>query len=183
MGVSKPGPEPQLESISPSAPRLAVDVVHHARSWAGEVEDEFLVRAANAAFSAGAHAAPRSEISLLLTADAEIRALNHAWRGKDEATNVLSFPLDAPYCGEGVRPLGDVALGYETVTREAAARALPVSQHAAHLVVHGVLHLLGYNHENDSQARKMEALEVRVLTTLGLPDPYALEMTTTGEGQ
>ena len=109
--------------------------------------------------------------------------VNKNWRSKDEATNVLSFPLDAPQYSKAPRPLGDVALAFKTVAREAAERGIPVSQHAAHLVVHGVLHLLGYTHENDSQAHSMEALEVRVLFALGLPDPYALEPMTTGEGQ
>ncbi len=183
MSASKTGPRPQRDSTTEPTPQLAVDVIHHAPDWAGAVEDEFLVRAANAAFSSGADAEPRSEISLLLTKDEEIRALNKSWRGKDEATNVLSFPLDAPFAGEGPRPLGDVVLAFETVAREAAARDIPVRQHAAHLVVHAVLHLLGYTHENDSKARQMEALEVRVLATLGLPDPFGLEMMTTGEGQ
>ncbi len=183
MGASKTGPRSKLDSISNPAPHLAVDVIHHVPSWVSEVEDEFLVRVADAAFSAGADAPPRSELSLLLTADEEIRALNKSWRGKDEATNVLSFSLDAPFSGEAPRPLGDVVLAYETVAREAAARGIPVRQHAAHLVVHGVLHLLGYTHGTDSQARDMEALEVRVLKALGMPDPYELELTTTGEGQ
>jgi probable rRNA maturation factor len=183
MGASKTGPRSKPDSISNPAPHLAVDVIHHVPSWVSEVEDEFLVRVADAAFSAGADAPPRSELSLLLTADEEIRALNKSWRGKDEATNVLSFSLDAPFSGEAPRPLGDVVLAYETVAREAAARGIPVRQHAAHLVVHGVLHLLGYTHGTDSQARDMEALEVRVLEALGMPDPYGLELTTTGEGQ
>jgi probable rRNA maturation factor len=183
MGASKTGPRSKPDSISNPAPHLAVDVIHHVPSWVSEVEDEFLARAADAAFSAGADAPPRSELSLLLTADEEIRALNKSWRGKDEATNVLSFSLDAPFSGEAPHPLGDVVLAYETVAREAATRGIPVRQHAAHLVVHGVLHLLGYTHGTDSQARDMEALEVRVLEALGMPDPYGLELTTTGEGQ
>jgi len=169
--------------MSESAPKLSVDVIHHAPEWENEVEDSFLVRVAKAAYSAGSSTTPMAELCLLLAGDDEIRALNKNWRDKDEATNVLSFPFDAPQCSKAPQTLGDVAMAFETVKREAMERGIPISQHTAHLVVHGVLHLLGYTHETDSQARKMEALEVRVLETLDLPDPYALDAITTGEGQ
>lgn len=182
MDASEPGPEPLSNDNSSSAPRLTVDVMRRAPAWQNAVEDELLVCAATAAFDAAGESVAPAELSLLLSDDQEIRALNKSWRGKDQATNVLSFPLDAPPCGTDTHPLGDVALAYETIAREAAERRIPVSQHAAHLVVHGVLHLMGYNHANTSQARKMEALEVKVLSGLGLPDPYALESMTSGEG-
>lgn len=183
MGAMKAGARSQTDPRSGPAPQLAVDVVHHSPDWVDEVEDGFLVSAANAAYRAAEGITPPAELSLLLTSDEEIRDLNKNWRGRDEATNVLSFPLDAPFCEQGTRPIGDVVLAFETVAREAGERGIPVSQHAAHLVVHGVLHLLGYDHENDSQARSMETLEVQVLNALGMPDPYALEVMTSGEGQ
>ncbi len=183
MGALKPGSRTQPDSGPRPAPQLAVDLAHHSPEWVDEVEDGFLVRAANEAYRAGAGSTPPAELSLLLTSDEEIRDLNKTWRGRDEATNVLSFPLDTPSCEQGPRPVGDVVLAFETVAREAGERAIPVSQHAAHLVVHGVLHLLGYDHENDSQAYSMETLEVQVLNALGIPDPYGLEAMTSGERQ
>ncbi len=181
MGASKSGHRSSPGSPSELAPQLSVDVIHHSPEWEDVVEDSLLVRAAVAACRAGVGKTPEAELALLLAADDEVRALNKKWRGKDEATNVLSFPLDAPQCSKAPRSLGDVAMAFETVKREAGERDIPVSQHAAHLVVHGVLHLLGYTHETDSRARKMEALEVRVLESLELPDPYALDAMTTGE--
>lgn len=183
MGASKPGLQSHADAKSGHNPQLAVAVIYHSHSWEDELEELFLVKAANAAYLAGSANAFPAELSLLLTADEEIRSLNKNWRGKDEATNVLSFPQNALHFGEGARPIGDVALAFETVAHEAAANGIPVRQHAAHLVVHGVLHLLGYTHENDSTAKDMELLEVQVLASLGLPDPYALEELTTGEGQ
>lgn len=183
MGASKPGLQSPPDAKSGRDPLLTVGVIYHSRSWEDELEDSFLVNAANAAYLAGSANALPAELSLLLTADEEIRTLNKSWRGKDEATNVLSFPQDALHFGEVARPIGDVALAFETVVREAAASGIPVRQHTAHLVVHGVLHLLGYTHENDSTAKDMELLEVQVLASLGLPDPYALEELITGEGQ
>ena len=110
-----------------------------------------------------------------MTDDAEMRALNRAWRGKDSSTNVLSFP--AGYSPGAIvsepRPLGDVVLAAETVLAEAADRDIPAADHAAHLVVHGMLHLLGFDHERDEDAEAMEALETEVLSTIGIADPYA----------
>ena len=123
------------------------------------------------------------KVSLLLTNDAEMRALNKSWRGEDGATNVLSFPLDAPQGTAGPEVLGDVVLAYETVVREAAERGIATGQHAAHLVVHALLHLMGYDHISDQEAAIMEDLEVRILGSLGLPNPYSLQSPTDGEGQ
>lgn len=182
MGASKPGLQSNTETKTGRDPLLAVDVIYHSRAWKDELEESLLVDAANAAYLAGSADILPAELSLLLTADEEIRTLNKNWRGKDEATNVLSFPQDAQHYGEGAQPIGDVALAFETVAGEAEASKIPIRQHAAHLVVHGVLHLLGYTHENDSTARDMELLEVQVLASLGLPDPYSAEELTAGEG-
>ncbi len=114
-----------------------------------------------------------AEISVVLAGDAEVRRLNRTYRGQDKPTNVLSFPLGAPAPTPGaLRALGDVVLAYGTVRREAAAQGKSVADHTAHLLVHGTLHLLGYDHESPGQARTMERHEVRILAALGIADPY-----------
>jgi probable rRNA maturation factor len=115
-----------------------------------------------------------SELAIVLTDDSAIRALNRRWRGRDKATNVLSFPahgLVPP--GSGPRPLGDIVIAYETMTREAQEQGLPLTHHLTHLAVHGFLHLLGYDHESDTEAETMEQLERDILARLDVPDPYA----------
>jgi probable rRNA maturation factor len=107
-------------------------------------------------------------IALLLADDEALRALNARWRGKDKATNVLSFP--AP---EGFG-LGDIALAFETVSAEAQAQGKSLAAHTSHLIVHGVLHLLGYDHEDEGEAVEMEARERFILATLGVDDPYTV---------
>lgn len=126
--------------------------------------------------------APRPvELSVQLTGDAEVRALNAQWRGKDRATNVLSFPmaeadeLAAPGTDGPELLLGDIVLARGICVAEAADRAIPLAHHAAHLLIHGTLHLLGYDHGEDGEATDMEAREVRALARLGIPDPYAAE--------
>jgi probable rRNA maturation factor len=119
-------------------------------------------------------------VSVRLTDDAEMQRLNNDYRGKDKPTNVLSFPMHAPEilarwaeAGETDLLLGDLALGFETVAREAADRHIPMDAHVTHLLVHGTLHLLGHDHLDDPSADAMEALETRILQGLGLGDPYA----------
>lgn len=119
------------------------------------------------------------EVAVRLSDDAEIRALNRDWRGKDRPTNILSFPMldGAGLAGLG-QPgtdvlLGDLALAFETVATEAAARGIRVEAHVTHLLVHGTLHLIGQDHADDASADAMEALETRVLATLGIANPYA----------
>ena len=106
-------------------------------------------------------------VSVLFADDAAVRALNKAWRGKDAPTNVLSFP--AP---EGFDALGDIALALETVLAEAQLQGKTPRAHATHLIAHGFLHLIGYDHEDDADAEKMEARERVILAGLGIPDPY-----------
>ena len=123
------------------------------------------------------------EISVRFTSDEEVRALNASWRGKDKPTNVLSFPMIEPELidaiavgGEGELLLGDIVLARGVCASEAADKAIPVEDHAAHLVVHGTLHLLGYDHETgDEDAEAMEAIERAALATLGIADPYLKE--------
>jgi probable rRNA maturation factor len=130
--------------------------------------------AAAAALAGAGTALPRpAELGIVLGDDALLRRLNRAWRGEDKPTNVLSFPAQ----GE-VRPagapvlLGDVVLAFETVSAEARAQGKPLADHLRHLVVHGVLHLLGFDHARAIEARRMEALERTVLAGLGVADPY-----------
>ena len=122
---------------------------------------------------AGARRRQAAELSIRIVGTREGRTLNRTYRGKDYATNVLSFPVDLP---PGVRLplLGDIAICAPVVRREAAEQGKPVAHHWAHLTVHGVLHLLGYDHIEDAEAVRMEALETRILKGLGISDPYQL---------
>lgn len=112
------------------------------------------------------------ELGIVFSSDAIVHALNREWRGKDAPTNVLAFadaaspPAGAPWS------MGDVVLAFGTTRAEAEASGLALAEHAAHLVIHGVLHLFGYDHQDDDEARCMEALETRVLADLGIADPY-----------
>ncbi|MCW5771698.1 MAG: rRNA maturation RNase YbeY [Rhodospirillaceae bacterium] len=114
-----------------------------------------------------------AEVSVVLADDAFVRKLNRDHRGKDKPTNVLSFPLGAAAPEKGAPLLlGDVVLAFRTVRREAAAEGKRFDRHAAHLLVHGTLHLLGFDHVRAAAAKVMEAHEVRILAGLGVPDPY-----------
>jgi probable rRNA maturation factor len=113
------------------------------------------------------------DIGIVFAGDEAVRALNAEWRGKDYATNVLSFPADDMPLPPGVpRPLGDIVLAYGVVAREAAEQGKSLRDHAAHLMIHGLLHLLGHGHESDSEADDMEVLEIRILKGLGISNPY-----------
>jgi probable rRNA maturation factor len=124
----------------------------------------------------------RIEISVRFTGDQEVRELNASYRGKDKPTNVLSFPMVEPELidqiavgGEGELLLGDIVLANGVCRAEAADKGVPIDHHASHLVVHGTLHLLGYDHETgDADAEAMEAVEREALAALGIPDPYLL---------
>jgi probable rRNA maturation factor len=149
---------------------LSVDTSLECDSWLGPLPDpeafarDILARAGRDAVDA--------EVSVLFADDAFVQGLNARWRGQDKPTNVLSFPAAAP-ATPGQRALGDIVLAYETVAREAHEAGKPFDHHAAHLLVHGLLHLLGYDHETDADATVMEAREVHILETLDIPDPYA----------
>ena len=130
--------------------------------------------AAAAAEAALRHAgdAEPGDVAILLADDAAIQALNARFRQQDRATNVLSFPAAPGSLGQA----GDVALAFGVCAAEAAAQAKPLAHHLQHLTVHGVLHLFGYDHEDEARARVMEGLERRILAGLGVPDPYATEL-------
>jgi len=108
----------------------------------------------------------KGDVTILLTTSRKLRALNHRFRGKDKATNVLSFPA-----GEKAY-LGDIAIAYGVAATEARREKKPLIDHAAHLALHGTLHLLGYDHETDHEAELMEALETKLLARMGIADPY-----------
>lgn len=115
-------------------------------------------------------------LSVLLTNDENMTAINAQWRGKNKPTNVLSFPAMNVAAGGQPGPLlGDVVVAYETVAREAEDEGRPFTDHLAHLFIHGILHLLGYDHENDDEAHVMESLEVDILGAMGIASPYATE--------
>lgn len=121
----------------------------------------------------------RLSASLLFTVDEEVRVLNREWRTKDKPTNVLSFPMltraEVLAMTEqgGPEMLGDIALAFETCTREAAEKGVGLKHHAAHLIVHGLLHLAGHDHEaGEAEAAAMEALEIKALAQMGIADPY-----------
>ncbi len=120
----------------------------------------------------GAEMAGVAEVSVVLTDDTEQQGLNRDWRGFDKSTNVLSFPQIEPFAPiEGI--VGDITLARETVAREAAEMGIAFEAHFTHLVVHGFLHLLGYDHVEDEEATAMEGLETKILGRLGIADPYA----------
>ena len=162
-----------------SAPTLELDVDP---SWGEDVDWERLAaRAAAAAASAAPELAHANLlVSLVFGDDAEVQALNKQWRAKDAPTNVLSFPMmsrddvlraAADEGHEGM--LGDVILAYGVCAREAADKGVALGAHATHLIVHGLLHLAGYEHETGAgEAAAMEALETKALAHMGLPDPY-----------
>jgi probable rRNA maturation factor len=172
-----PHPPPQggRERAEPggSSPQIAgpsVDVVVESSLWEAHGGAEALVRRAVAA-AAPAETAD-AELAVLLADDARVRAMNAQWRGKDTATNVLSFPA-TPVPGPGQRHLGDIVVACETVEREAGEQDTPFDHHLVHLVVHGFLHLLGYDHMTDDEAEEMEQRERDILARLGIADPYA----------
>ncbi len=157
--------------------------------WPADTDWQALCeRAAHAALVLTPHAglltAPAPiEVAVKFSDDAEVRALNAQWRDKDKPTNILSFPMIQPdlleiiadaggNADDGETQLGDMILGHGVCVREAAEKGIALADHVTHLVVHGTLHLVGYDHMDDVEAADMEALETRALETLGITDPY-----------
>jgi probable rRNA maturation factor len=147
-----------------------VEVIDPAWLAAGDVESLAQDVVAAALIEVGKRVHPDAEVSVRLCDDDEIRALNLAWRNSDRATNVLSFPAPA---GKGGPLLGDIVIAFEYVSEEARAAGRPLRDHLAHMLVHGMLHLLGFDHEGEDDADEMEALERRILAKLGIEDPYS----------
>jgi probable rRNA maturation factor len=167
---------------SPTLPRkrrrakkdnLLIEIIVQSARWKQQPKAAHIVRKSISA-AAIATSTPRAELAIVLTNDSAIRALNRDWCGLDAPTNVLSFPAAKKILSLAGPPLlGDVVIAYQTVAREARDEAKPFAHHLAHLVVHGYLHLVGCDHDNDRKARRMERLEVAILAKLGVPDPYA----------
>ena len=154
---------------------LTIDIAEPCALWRKRLPDATRLcgEAARAALVGAGDMLESAELSIVLADDALMHALNRQWRGQDKPTNVLSFPVAAATLPPGApRLLGDVVLAFETVAAEATAQGKALAHHLRHLVVHGVLHLLGYDHEAAGEAARMEALEVAVLAGLGVPDPY-----------
>jgi probable rRNA maturation factor len=156
----------------------ATEVLVTADCWQAEPGAEAVIhRAIEAAAEIVDADTADAELAVMLTDDTGIRTLNRNWRGIDKPTNVLSFPALQPVGARGPDDappmLGDIAIAYETMRREADEEAKPFEHHLSHLAVHGFLHLVGYDHENNDDAEAMEALEREVLAQLGIPDPYA----------
>jgi probable rRNA maturation factor len=177
--------------------KVSLDISVASSLWRGLPKARALARETIAACVAESGTAARdgAEVSLCLADDAGLRALNLRWRGLDKPTNVLSFPAVAfveavaDRVGRDQRSrlqpgrdqrsrvqLGDIALAFETLAREASELGIPLADHYRHLVAHGFLHLIGYDHETDEEAERMEALETRILARLGAADPYAREV-------
>lgn len=165
---TEPEPEPPQS--------LCVTVVEEEGDWSGFGRVEEVVAAAAAALArhpAGAAGQGR-EASIVLASDPLVRRLNRSYRAKDAPTNVLSFPFQPPPgmpAASGT--LGDVVLAAETIRQEAAERHIEPCSHLQHLVVHGLLHLLGHDHHSDADAERMEGLETEILASLGVADPHA----------
>lgn len=154
---------------------VIVDIVVQSPHWRGLPEARTVVRRAIAAACESLAPAerPRGIVAVALTDDNGVRLLNHAWRDRDAPTNVLSFPAPPGHGDQDQRGLGDIAIAFETVAREAEQSGTPVADHLAHLAVHGFLHLIGFDHEDEADAECMEQQERDALARLDIPDPYA----------
>jgi len=151
---------------------LSIAFAVNAEGWPDELEAIAETAIREALKQSEARITGVAEVSVVLTDDAEQRELNKQWRGFDKSTNVLSFPQIEPF-GPVAGLLGDITLARETVEREAEEMDIAFEAHFTHLVVHGFLHLLGYDHIEEDEAEDMETLETRILASLGIADPYA----------
>jgi probable rRNA maturation factor len=168
-----------MEKPNP-APHLPVRIARSfdAEGWPSKSRLSKLVREAVAAATLEigfSDTKPKPELSVVFTDDAAIRVLNARWRGMEKPTNVLSFPATS-WDGTGDPPklLGDIVMALETIRREAAEQGKTFDNHLAHLVIHGFLHLVGFDHQADEEAERMEAVERHALARLAIPDPYAV---------
>lgn len=171
MDALPPSGDAEGPSDDEPGPSPAGVVILHDAWLEGEDPTPIVHDAVNAAIRIVPSLA-HGEIAIALSNDADIRELNARFRGQDKPTNVLSFPAVSGFSDETDAPSGDIIVAYETVSREAADEGKPLHHHLAHLTVHGLLHLAGYDHLDDGEAERMEALERRILAILEIPDPY-----------
>jgi probable rRNA maturation factor len=153
---------------------LSIEISRNTDGWPEALDARAEVAVRAALTQSKAKVTGGAELSIVLTNDAEQKMLNRDWRGIDKATNVLSFPQIEPF-GAVSGLLGDIILARETLVGEAAEQGVSFEDHFTHLVVHGFLHLLGYDHMDDDEALAMESLETQILASLGVADPYADE--------
>ena len=178
---SAPGANPRRNRNAGPMATFALpinEVLVVADAWQAEPDAETVIQRAVAAAAEFVNAdIGEAELAVMLTDDDGIRTLNSNWRGIDKPTNVLSFPALPPTGPRGPddapRMLGDIAIAYQTTRKEADDEQKPFEHHLSHLAVHGYLHLIGYDHENDADAEAMEGLEIEILAQLGIPDPYS----------
>jgi probable rRNA maturation factor len=163
--TTAPAAPPRLGAVDPD-----IDVEIEARAWADALPDAADLARRAAAAALGASTA-RGGVAILLTDDDAMRDLNARFRGRDAPTNVLAFPGLAPPVAATAH-LGDIAVAFGVCLAEARAQDKPLADHLTHLVVHGVLHLLGHDHREDTEAEAMEARERELLAAMGVPDPY-----------
>ena len=166
---------PRTEASEPAISGPSLDIRMQSRKWReiGDLRPRILAAVDAGLALAPVKPLPGAELSLLLTDDKRIRIVNRDWRGFDKATNVLSFPAAPPERIASSPVIGDIVIALETVAREAEAEEKPFGDHLSHLVIHGLLHLLGEDHETEAEAQRMEALETAALARLGIADPYA----------
>ena len=155
---------------------VSLSMLIEAQGWEAQPELEALIERvlAKAESLCGVPLMDGAEVSVLMCDDARIREINKDWRGLDKPTNVLSFPAAPKEALARLPVVGDIAVAYETVVREAAEEGKSLPDHVAHMIAHGFLHLVGFDHETDEEAEEMEALEIRILGELGIADPYAM---------
>ncbi len=158
-------PAPNLSIAAPS-----IDIQLASPLWGAQPQAEQTVRDTIAAAAALAKAV--GEVSIVLTDDAAIQLLNRDWRGIDKPTNVLSFPASPMKAGGTAKMLGDIVIAYETLAQECDDEDRVFLHHLAHLTVHGFLHLIGYDHQTETQADAMEGLESKIMSVMKMPDPY-----------
>lgn len=148
-----------------------IDIAVQCADWKDALSDiDGLAERSLAGIMAQLEAPKHGELSIALIDDVQIRTLNRDFRHKDKPTNVLSFPNDGP-----APLLGDIVLAFETVTREADEKSISLEHHIAHLLIHGFLHLQGYDHETEADAAEMEALEITALASLNIDNPYEIQ--------
>lgn len=170
--------EASVVSVVDPTPPLATDFLYEAGDWAFFEPIEEAVSEVVLALARHVELDKPCSVTIVFSDDAQVRRLNREWRDQDKPTNVLSFPAPPQSLPDDFPPhtlphLGDIVLAAETVAREAAEESKLPRHHLQHLVVHGLLHLLGYDHLEPDEADEMEALETCILATLGVPDPYA----------